>query len=116
MIDWTQIIISLCALVITGILIPLVKYFITKVKVEIDTSLTEQERQLVYDIVETSVRWARQWLQSESGEAKKQEVYKYVSEQLVKIGIDVDADYLDKLIEGVYDAIKSERIDTSATE
>lgn len=110
MIDWTQIIISLCALIITGVLIPLVKHFVTKVKVEIDTTLNEQDRQLVYEIVETAVRWARQWLQSETGEKKKEEVLKYVSERLNALGIKVDADYLDKLIESVYDAIKSERI------
>ena len=60
--------------------------------------------------METSVRWARQWLQSETGEKKKEEVLKYVSERLNALGIEVDADYLDKLIESVYDTIKSERI------
>ena len=110
MIDWTEIIVSVCTLVFTGILIPIAKSLIDKVKVEIDTTLNEQDKKLVYEIVETSVRWARQWLQSETGEKKKEEVLKYVSERLNALGIEVDADYIDKLIESVYDAIKSERI------
>lgn len=110
MIDWTEIIVSVCTLVFTGILIPIAKSLIDKVKVEIDTTLNEQDGKLIYEIVETSVRWARQWLQSETGEKKKEEVLKYVSERLNALGIEVDAEYLDKLIESVYDAIKSERI------
>lgn len=110
MVDWTEIIVSVCTLVFTGILIPIAKSLINKVKVEIETTLNEQDEKLVYEIVETSVRWARQWLQSETGEKKKEEVLKYVSERLNALGIEVDADYLDKLIESVYDAIKSERI------
>ena len=110
MVDWTEIIVSVCALVLTGILIPIAKSLINKVKVEIETTLNEQDEKLVYEIVETSVRWARQWLQSETGEKKKEEVLKYVSERLNALGIEVDADYIDKLIESVYDAIKSERI------
>lgn len=108
MVDWTQIIISLCALVITGILIPLVKHFVTKAKVEIDTTLSAEERQLVYNIVETGVRWARQWLQSKTGKKKKEEVLKFVSEQFEKLNIVVDPDYLDKLIESIYDEVKHE--------
>ena len=110
MVNWTEIIVSVCALVFTGILIPIAKSLINKVKVEIETTLNEQDEKLVYEIVETSVRWARQWLQSETGEKKKEEVLKYVSERLNALGIEVDAEYLDKLIESVYDAIKSERI------
>ena len=110
MIDWTEIIVSVCTLVFTGFLIPIAKSLIDKVKVEIDTTLNEQDGKLIYEIVETSVRWARQWLQSETGEKKKEEVLKYVSERLNALGIEVDADYIDKLIESVYDTIKSERI------
>ena len=85
-------------------------YIRDKVKVEIDTTLNEQDGKLIYEVVETSVRWARQWLQSETGEKKKEEVLKYVSERLNALGIEVDAEYIDKLIESVYDTIKSERI------
>ena len=47
MVNWTEIIVSVCTLVFTGILIPIAKSLINKVKVEIETTLNEQDEKLV---------------------------------------------------------------------
>lgn len=110
MINWTEVIIACIGIVITGILIPVAKAFYNKVKTEIDTNLEENQRQLIYEIVEVFVRWAKQWLQDETGEFKKQEVLKKCVEYLNKIGIDVDVEYLDCLIEAIYEQVKNETV------
>lgn len=108
MIDWTQVIISICALVITGILIPLVKALIEKVKVDIEINVDDESRKLIYEIVETGVRWAKQWLQSETGEKKKEAVFQYASNKLSELHIEVSADDLNKIIECIYEQVKKE--------
>lgn len=104
MINWSQIIISLCTLLITGILIPL---FRAK-KAEIDASLSVSQRETIYYWVNVAVCWAKQYLSSASGAEKKEKVLNFVHDKLTSLGIEVEIAELDKIIEAVYLEVKSE--------
>ena len=101
-IDWTQVIISLCALVITGVIVPCIKTIIANEKATLD----KKTQETIEYWTETGVRWAKQWLQSESGEKKKEEVLAYTSNKLTELGIKVTDEDLDKLIESIYEQVK----------
>ena len=103
-INWTEVVISLCALIITGVFVPCIKAIIRNEK----ASLSQKTQDTIEYWVETGVRWAKQWLQSESGEKKKEEVLAYTSNKLTELGIKVSKDDLDKLVESVYEQVKTE--------
>ena len=103
-INWTEVVISLCALIITGVFVPCIKAIIRNEK----ASLSQKTQDTIEYWVETGVRWAKQWLQSESGEKKKEEVLAYTSDKLTELGIKVSKDDLDKLVESVYEQVKTE--------
>ena len=105
-IDWTQVIISLCALVITGVIVPCIKAIIANEK----ASLDKKTQETIEYWTETGVRWAKQWLQSETGEKKKAEVLSYVSGKLQELNIEVSAEDLDKLIECIYEQVKADDV------
>lgn len=104
MVNWTEVIIGVCSIIITGVIVPLVttKWKLAKADMDKETQAT------VRYWTEVSVRWAKQWLQSETGEKKKEEVLRFVSEKLQELKIDVSADELDKIIEAVYEQVKKE--------
>lgn len=104
MINWTEVIIGLCSIIITGVIVPLVTAKVKIVKAE----MSKETQETVRYWTEVSVRWAKQWLQSETGEKKKEEVLRFVSEKLRELKIDVSADELDKIIEAVYEQVKKE--------
>ena len=104
-IDWTEIIMSLCALLITGVFVPCLRTILKKEKASVD----RQTRETITYWTEVGVRWAKQWLASESGEKKKEEVLSYVSAKLTELGIDISSGDLDKLIEYVYEQVKTEQ-------
>ena len=104
MIDWAEIVIGICSILITGILIPLVRATWKSCK----TKLTKEEQEIIESIVETGVRWAKQFLASETGEKKKAEVLNYVSDKLNELNIKVSADDIDKMIESIYEQVKKE--------
>ena len=101
-IDWTQVIISLCALVITGVIVPCIKAIIANEK----ASLDKKTQETIEYWTETGVRWAKQWLQSESGEKKKEAVLEYLATKFSELGIDVAEEDVDKLIEAIYEQVK----------
>ena len=103
-IDWTQVIISLCALVITGVIVPCIKAIIANEK----ASLDKKTQETIEYWTETGVRWAKQWLQSESGEKKKEAVLEYLAAKFSELGIDVAEEDVDKLIEAIYEQVKTE--------
>ena len=105
-IDWTEVIISICALVVTGIFVPCIKTLIANEKQQID----KQTQDTIVYWTEVGVRWAKQWLHSETGEKKKEEVLNYVSTKLTELGISISEDDLDKLIECVYEQVKGEKV------
>lgn len=104
MIDWTEIIIALCSLLITGVLVPLINTKWKTAKAE----MSQNTQEIVDYWVEVGVRWAKQWLSSETGEKKKAEVLKFTSAKLAELKINVSADELDRIIEAVYEQVKTE--------
>lgn len=104
MVNWTEVIIGVCSIIITGVIVPLVtaKWKIAK------SEMSKEKQETVLYWTEVSVRWAKQWLQSETGEKKKEEVLRFVSGKLQELKIDVSADELDKIIESVYEQVKKE--------
>lgn len=103
-IDWTQVIIGICSIVITGVIVPL----LNNLRKDIKNKLSASEQQTVEYWTEAAVRWAKQWLQSESGETKKEEVMYYLVEKIDSLGIDINTEDLDKLVESIYQKVKSE--------
>ena len=63
---------------------------------------------VLMELTETGVRWARQWMYTATGEAKKEEVATYLREKATALGMNVDEDDIDKAIEAVYDRIRQE--------
>lgn len=104
MVNWTEVIISLCTLIITGVVVPLVtaKWKIAK------SEMSKEKQETIMYWTEVSVRWAKQWLASAPGEKKKAEVLQFVSNKLQELKINVSADELDKIIECVYEQVKKE--------
>lgn len=104
MVNWTEVIISLYSLIITGVVVPLVtaKWKIAK------SEMSKEKQETIMYWTEVSVRWAKQWLASEPGEKKKAEVLQFVSNKLQELKINVSADELDKIIECVYEQVKKE--------
>lgn len=103
-IDWTQVIIGICSVVITGVIVPL----LNNLRKDIKNKLSTSEQQTVEYWTEAAVRWAKQWLQSESGETKKEEVLSFVLKKTDELGIKIDDEDIDKLIESIYQKVKSE--------
>lgn len=104
MINWTEVIISLCSLVITGILIPLITTRWKEAKAEMSKSTQET----IEYWTEIGVRYAKQWLSTESGEKKKEAVLDFVSDKLKELKINVSPSELEKVIEAVYEKVKKE--------
>ena len=104
MVNWAEVIIGVCSIVITGVIVPLVtaKWKIAK------SEMSKEKQETVLYWTKVSVRWAKQWIQSETGEKKKEEVLRFVSGKLQELKIDVSADELDKIIESVYEQVKKE--------
>lgn len=105
MIDWTEVIIGLCSIIITGVIVP---FITTKWKIA-KSEMSRETQDAVLYWTEVSVRWAKQWLASETGEKKKEEVLQFVSGKLKELKINLSADDLDKIIESVYEQVKKEK-------
>lgn len=105
MVNWTEVIISLCSLIITGVLIPLVT---TRWK-EAKADMNKATQETIEYWTEVGVRWAKQWLSSETGEQKKEAVLEFTTEKLHELKINVSADELDKIIEAIYEKVKKEQ-------
>lgn len=105
-IDWTEIFIRFLTIIITMVLIPLIRSYTEKKKSE----LSADQLETVQYWVEVGVRWAKQWLWSETGQKKKEEVLIYVAGKLLDLGIDISDEDLDRIIEAVYERVKNETI------
>ena len=100
-INWTEVIIAVCSLIITSIIAPVVvKTYKTKV--------SKDDQETIEYWTEIAVRWAKQWLQTSEGQEKKQAVLEYVWKKLDDLGMDVDIEDLDKVIEAIYEKVKKE--------
>jgi hypothetical protein len=78
------------------------------VRQNLKSTTTDDEYQVLMQLAETGVRWARQWMQTATGEEKKTEVSGYLQEKAAALGLIVGEDDIDKAIEAVYDKIKQE--------
>lgn len=70
--------------------------------------LSEEEYKQLNDITETAVRWAKQWLDTATGEEKKEEVLRYLEEKTAELGLNITVEDIDKAIEAAYEKIKKE--------
>ena len=61
-INWAEVIIGVCSIVITGVIVPFVnaKWKIAKAE------MSQETQETILYWTEVSVRWAKQWLQSET--------------------------------------------------
>ena len=100
-INWTEVVIGICSIIITGVLVPFIRGMYK-------AKLTESQQKTVESIVETAVRWAKQWLQTEEGAEKKRQVYEYVDRKLTEAKIEMTAEDIDKMIEAIYEKVKKE--------
>ena len=70
--------------------------------------LSEAEYKQLNDITETAVRWAKQWLDTATGEEKKEEVLRYLEEKTAELGLNITVEDIDKAIEAAYEKVKKE--------
>ena len=70
-------------------------------------SSAEDYKQLL-ELAEIGVRWAKQWMQTATGEDKKYEVAGYLRERAEALGLMIDETDIDKVIEAVYEKVKKE--------
>lgn len=70
--------------------------------------LSEEEYKQLLDTADTAVRWAKQWLDTATGEEKKEEVLRYLEEKTSELGLNITADDIDKAIEAAYEKVKKE--------
>ena len=70
--------------------------------------LGEDEYNSLMKWTETAVRWARQWMKTATGEEKKEEVMLFVLKKADQLGLAVDEEDIDKMIEAIYDKVKKE--------
>lgn len=68
--------------------------------------LTTSQRDELTFWVETGVLWAKQWLQSETGEQKKALVMDWVQHKVQELGLPFSDEDVDKCIEAVYSTVK----------
>lgn len=71
-----------------------------------NSKLDEKQRDQLTFWVETGVLWAKQWLQSKTGQEKKAEVMKFVTEKVKELGLPFTQDDIDKAIEAIYNTVK----------
>ena len=70
--------------------------------------LSQEEYKQLSDITETAVRWAKQWLDTATGEEKKEEVLRYLEEKTAELGLNITVEDIDKAIEAAYENVKKE--------
>lgn len=107
-INWVEVVASICAVIVTGVFVPFVKSIIANEK----ATLSKSTQDTIDYWVEVGVRWAKQWLQTETGEKKKEEVLKFVTEKMSELKISVSTDELSVIIEAVYEQVKIEPVTT----
>lgn len=71
-----------------------------------NNKLTASQRDQLTFWAETGVLWAKQWLQSETGEQKKAQVMAWVRVKVDELGLPFSDEDIDKCIEAVYNTVK----------
>ena len=83
--------------------------FATPIRNLIKKKTTKEEYDTLLALAEISVRWAKQWMDTATGQEKKREVYGYLIERCKALGLDFTSEDIDKAIEASYEAIKKEK-------
>lgn len=83
--------------------------FATPAKKLLQKKTTKEEYDTLLALAEISVRWAKQWMDTATGQEKKQEVYGYLIERCKALGLEFTEEDIDKAIEASYEAIKKEQ-------
>lgn len=100
-------IITIAALVI--LVVAAVLYF-APVRALAQSQMSDDDFKTLMELAEVAVRWARQWMQTATGEEKKEEVAGYLLRKALDLGLEVDEEDIDKAIEAVYDRIKNAEV------
>ena len=104
-------IITIAALVI---LVMAAVLYLAPIRELAQTKLSEDDYKTLLKLTEIAVRWARQWMKTATGEEKKAEVAGYLLRKAQALGLNVDEEDIDKVIEAVYDKIKNEKWEDAA--
>lgn len=83
--------------------------FLSPLKGFLKKKTTKEEYETLLALAEISVRWAKQWMDTATGQEKKREVYGYLIERCKALGLEFTAEDIDKAIEASYEAIKKEQ-------
>lgn len=84
--------------------------YLKPVREQAKASLGEEDYKTLMEVTEIAVRWARQWMQTATGEEKKEEVMIYVLKKADELGLVISEEDADKAIEAVYDRIKNTEV------
>ena len=68
--------------------------------------LNEKQREDLSFWVKTGVLWAKQWLQTSSGQQKKLEVFLFVKQKVKELNLPYSDEDIDKAIEAFYSTVK----------
>lgn len=85
--------------VVTYVVVPAIKEWRSN-------KLTASQQEQLTFWVETGVLWAKQWLQSETGEQKKAQVMDWVRFKVNELGLHFSDEDIDKCIEAIYNTVK----------
>lgn len=116
----SNVVISIIALVITGVAIPLIKRaagVLDKKLEELKGTLTANELNLLNQFISIAVKGAEQIYKSEEYKEKKESVVKYVNELIGNgtLKLQLTTDQLDTIIEGIVYEVKKELKKTDTT-
>lgn len=89
--------------VLTYVVVPAIKTWRT-------SKISQEQRETLDYWVDVGVRWAKQWMQTATGEEKKEKVYEYVLSKVEELGLPYTKEDIDKAIEAVYESVKSESL------
>ena len=89
--------------VLTYVIVPAIKTWRT-------AKLNQDQRETLDYWVDVGVRWAKQWLQTSTGEEKKEAVYEFILEKVTELGLPYTKEDIDKAIVAVYESVKSESL------
>jgi len=85
--------------IITYVVVPAIKNWKS-------TKLTESQQDQLTFWVTIGVQWAKQWMQTSTGQEKKAQVMSWVQEKVKELNLPFTNDDIDKAIEAIYGTVK----------
>ena len=94
--------------VVFYLILAVLTYVITPaIKTWRETKLSKEQRETLDYWITVGVRWAKQWMQSATGEEKKEKVMEFVLAKCAELGLPYTQEDIDKAIEAIYESIKA---------